>query len=385
MADGYINYDIIIGGGGAAGLSLAYRLANQEFSHLNVLLIEAENDKKNDRTWCSWLPPNSIFDDMALTYFESLEVKDGNETFISNISPYRYRMIRSSDFYGSVHDRISQSKHIVVITEKITSESGGKEEVLIQTEHGGKYTTPLYFKSFANHPDLKSARLYVDQHFGGWFVKFKTSVFDPRKALFMDFSIEQGKDVRFMYALPYSPTEALIELAVFSNDVWNTADYDQVLQQYIYQNYSDLDYEIVDTEYGVIPMTDYNFTSHNSSKIIHIGAAGGAIKPSTGFAFSRIQRQCDYIITQLRDGKDIQMSEVFSKRHKLYDKTMLDVILSGRLEGKLVFMDLFRKNKMLDILRFLDEDTSILEELKIMSTCDVGAFGKGFWRSLRTP
>lgn len=371
-------YDIIIGGGGASGLSLAYRLADEAFHDLKVLLLEPDADKKNDRTWCSWVKPGSVFDELAFAFFDELEVRDGNQSIVSKILPYRYRMIRSAEFYEAVHRKLQKWPNISVLRSKISREEESDGQVLIETDTSQIFKAPLYIKTFTNAAIRNHAGWYVDQHFAGWFVKFEEQVFQEGRAIFMDFSIEQNGEVRFMYVLPYSDREALIELAVFSNDMWKSAEYDEVIKKYIHVQYPEKVFEILEREEGSIPMTSFDFTSLNTKSILHLGGAGGAIKPSTGFAFTRIQEQCDYLVDCLRMGKAVQMGDVFSKRHQLYDKTLLNVILKNKLQGSRVFMDLFSKNKMVDILKFLDEDTSLLEELKIMASCDMRAFGRAF-------
>ena len=54
------------------------------------------------------------------------------------------------------------------------------------------------------------------QHFEGWVIKTKNNFFDSEKATFMDFSIDQNSTTQFMYILPFSKTEALIEYTLFS-------------------------------------------------------------------------------------------------------------------------------------------------------------------------
>ena len=49
------HFDIIICGGGAAGLLLAHGLVNNTaFDHLSIALIEKDQKNQNDRTWCFW-------------------------------------------------------------------------------------------------------------------------------------------------------------------------------------------------------------------------------------------------------------------------------------------------------------------------------------------
>ncbi|HPE33329.1 MAG TPA: NAD(P)-binding protein [Bacteroidales bacterium] len=44
-------YDLIIAGGGAAGLSLAFYLSRSVLNKLQVLIIDKDRKDKNYRTW----------------------------------------------------------------------------------------------------------------------------------------------------------------------------------------------------------------------------------------------------------------------------------------------------------------------------------------------
>jgi lycopene beta-cyclase len=61
--------------------------------------------------------------------------------------------------------------------------------------------------------------------------KSKEPVFNPDQATFMDFSVEQ-KAIRFMYVLPTSTTEALLEYTFFT-PAFDKEEYEQEIKQYI--------------------------------------------------------------------------------------------------------------------------------------------------------
>jgi lycopene beta-cyclase len=47
--------DYLILGAGASGLMLAYRMAKDPFfDHKSILILDQEQNKGNDRTWCFW-------------------------------------------------------------------------------------------------------------------------------------------------------------------------------------------------------------------------------------------------------------------------------------------------------------------------------------------
>ena len=50
------------------------------------------------------------------------------------------------------------------------------------------------------------------------------------------------------------------------------------------------DYEVINSESGVIPMTSYPFYRDSTKNITKIGSAGGWIKPSTGYSFMNCEK-----------------------------------------------------------------------------------------------
>jgi lycopene beta-cyclase len=374
------HYDIVIGGGGASGLSLIYRLTNPDFSSFSIAIIEPNNKVENDRTWCTWLKGEHLFDDCASALFQNIIVASKGYSKVYDINPYRYRMIKSKDFYAKVTTAIANAPNISRIKGGITSHQEGKGFVTIVLEDGSQIICDKYFKCFVDFEIKSRTKIYVDQHFKGFFISLEEDRFDPTTCTFMDFNIDQKGEVRFMYLLPTSKKSALVEVAIFSNEILDHNEYDAILKDYIKDNLKINKYKIDETEFGIIPMTTYDFHQHSTSKVIHLGTAGGAVKASTGFAFGRIQEQCDYVVDQLRKGLPIDLSTIYEKRRIVNDRTMLYVLLNSKHSGADFFTRLFQKNKVQDIFKFLDEETSLMEDLKLMSSCDLQVFAKAFMK-----
>ena len=53
--------DIVILGGGAAGLSLARELAHNSANTHTITVLEARSKYKDDRTWCFWASEHDFF------------------------------------------------------------------------------------------------------------------------------------------------------------------------------------------------------------------------------------------------------------------------------------------------------------------------------------
>ena len=55
---------------------------------------------------------------------------------------------------------------------------------------------------------------------------------------------------------------------------------------------------------------------------------------------------------------------------------LLQVLYDGKISGKEIFTDLFKKNSIHKVLKFLDNESSLVEEIKIISSLPMLPFVK---------
>ena len=182
----------------------------------------------------------------------------------------------------------------------------------------------------------------------------------------MDFSIDQKDETRFFYVLPLSDKKALIEFTVFSKDLLKKDEYELELIKYIKSLKIDK-YKIIEDEFGVIPMTCYPFERKNTSKILNIGTAGGWTKPSSGYTFKFIEKNTIKLLTHIKKNTQFLNFKI-KTRHWIYDLIFLDVLYKNNYLGSNLFTKMFSKNPMEKIFMFLDNETSITDELKITAS-----------------
>ena len=121
-------------------------------------------------------------------------------------------------------------------------------------------------------------------------------------------------------------------------------------------------------------MTNFPF-SKGEERIVNLGTAGRQTKPSSGFTFSFIQKHTDAVIKALTQKKDPHVGTTFmQKRFTVYDNSLLNILHNKKLGGDKIFADLFKRNPPQRILRFLDNETNLSEELKLMSTVPTAVF-----------
>ena len=343
-----------------------------KFEDKTILLIDEDSKKINDRTWCFW-DENHLFESVVSKKWKSALFAGTNFQRELNLEPYQYKMVKGLDFYNLVFDAISNHPNIHFVNQKVVDfqELGPHCVVKTATE---SFTCNKVFNSIFNPELVKTQTRYpfLHQHFIGWFIKSKEAVFNPDCATFMDFSVEQKGNTRFMYVLPMSENEALIEYTLFSKNVLPIKEYETEIRDYI-QKLGITDYEIIEKEQGNIPMTSYPFWKHNTKNSINIGSAGGWTKASTGYTFKNTVKKSKALVQSLETQTDYRK---FHKKDKswFYDLLFLDVLDRRNDLGSTVFLALFKKGNPTLIFKFLDEETSFWEDLRVIWKCPKGLF-----------
>lgn len=362
-------YDYIFAGAGLSVLMTVYQMIlSGKFKEKKILLLDADSKKNNDRTWCFWEKPDGDYEHLVYRKWNTAIFSDANFTRDLNLSPYQYKMIQGMDFYQHVFEAISKEHNIEFLQQKIIRFKEDNGGVLAETETEKFYCDKL-FNSILNPQEIvgQNKYPYLQQHFIGWKIKTKEPVFNPEKATFMDFSIAQKGNTRFMYVLPFSKTEALIEYTLFSKELLPENEYENEIQDY-FKKLGITNYELIEKEQGAIPMTCYPFWKKNTKNIVHIGSAGGWTKASTGYTFKNATKKSKELVAFLATGND------FRKFHKktrfwFYDLLLLDILDRKNHLGSQIFSAMFQKGNPAIIFKFLDEETSFVEDIRVISRC----------------
>ncbi|WP_246285041.1 lycopene cyclase family protein [Winogradskyella wichelsiae] len=379
-------YDYIILGAGASGLLLAYRMSQDIFfDDKSILIIDKEKHKGNDRTWCFWEKGLGEWDELLTKTWSN--VYFGSDSFSKNISirPYVYKMVRSEPFYNLLWTRINSNSNFTFVEGVVDhfQESNTGVEVIANNE---TYFGSKLFNSLPNSEVYVAHPKYplIHQHFVGWFVKTKTEAFDDSMATFMDFTVPQNGNTRFMYVLAIDKQTALFEYTLFSKDLLAFSEYEDGIHSYLKQR-NILDYEIIEKEQGNIPMTSFDFNSLNSQHILNVGTAGGWTKASTGYTFQNTSKKTKEVISFLKKNEDLSKFQK-STKFRFYDLIFLDVLANHNGEGATIFSSMFRKTNVKTIFKFLDEESTLLEDLKIILSVPpkrfIQAFVKRFIRKV---
>ena len=197
----------------------------------------------------------------------------------------------------------------------------------------------------------------------------------------MDFRIKFPDSTSFTYVLPLNDCEALLEYTFFTPFLTEESIYDTYLKSYIKDILNLKEYEIIGTEKGVIPMTDYNFHEDSSPKVTKIGTAGSWVKGSTGYSFKHTEKKIAQLVENIKSGKDPE-NGLLNARARWYDSIFLDVLNRNNELGEELFTKFYSKNTPQEIFKYLDEETKLTEELKIMFSLYDLEFVRSFFRKL---
>ncbi len=367
-------FDYIIAGGGMAGLSLAFLLDKSKLREKKVLIIDREIKNQNDHTWCFWESGKGNFEDVVFRKWNDVWFH-GTQEFnkLLNLENYEYKMIRAVDFYKFIHAKLLRNNNFEIIQADILSVENG----IIKTSLGDFEAQEFIFES--THKKTYDNPNYQNmlQHFLGFVIETEENCFKLNEATLFDFRVEQKNECRFAYVLPISENEALIEFTIFSDNLLEKNEYEIELKKYIADVLKIENYKIIDTEFGVIPMSDEPHVEFPAPKTIRIGTSAGYVKSSTGYSFQRTQRKLKNLVDSIQNGKfKTQNSKLGTSWKNYLDSTLLNVLLTKKHPADDVFTALFKNNQPNKVLKFLDEDTNLLEDFQIMRSVQIIPFSK---------
>jgi len=376
-------FDFAIIGAGAAGLHLIHAMMEDSFfAQKKILIIDRSAKEINDRTWCFWETGAGKWDSIAHKIWDKGYFISPKQKHRLEMKPYRYKMLRSIDFYSLIIQRIKSSDNITWIKEEVNELI--ENDVVAISCSNQKYYAKLVFDSRIDKKffEANDDSVRILQHFKGWVIETEKDVFNPDEFVMMDFTKKWNDSASFTYVLPSSKRIALVEFTLFTPELIADEGYDRMLTEYCDNVLKPGNYKIVEVEKGVIPMSDYPFHKNNTFKITKIGTAGSWVKPSSGYSFKNAERYSAIIIKNIKKG--IKPSKgIATGRHRKYDSIFLEVLKNRNELGESIFSDMYLKNPASRIFRFLDEQSTLSEDLKIISSFESAPFMEALFKTIK--
>jgi len=374
--------DILIVGGGCAGLTLAVELV-QAGCDGRILIVEPRERYRRDRTWCHWKLLPHRFEDCVSHRWNSWKVRAGARETQQTTHRYVYEQIPADRFYTSALQRLACSPTVTLWqgthAGRFRQRAGGFE---VETSRGPVRAATVFD---ARPPALSADAPLLFQHFLGWHVRTGKPAFDPDCVTLMDFSLDRKADIQFFYVLPYSEREALIETTFLSPRPFaDTSQYERSLQDYLARHSNAAVYEIRYRERGAIPMGMITRAAPTlPDNYYPIGTRGGMVRPSTGYAFGAIQRWCQnfvQVLLGLRPGGNYPRP--YSPLSGWLDRIFLQHLLQAPTAAPDTFLRLFEKVEPEALVRFLSDRATPGDYRKVITAMPTWPFLKAAARAV---
>lgn len=365
-------YDYIITGGGASGLGLAYQMAMSNLRSQSVLIIEREAKDRNDRTWGFWSDMPTRFEHLVYHRWDQAEVVSNTFHRKYDLAPYQYRVIRGLDYFQGLREALSSVPQVKYLQARVTEITDSREKTFAQvmaddSPVGASWVFDSIFKpsDFSRGP----ARYhYLKQHFKGWEIETPVDTFDPRVVTLYDFRTPQKDSLRYFQILPFSRRRALVEYTVNSANLLKPHEYDRAIADYLENVRKIPRYRTQYVETGVIPLTDMPFPRRIGERVMAIGTRGGMVKPSTGYAFLRMHKDSEAIVNSLYNHGHPFNVPASPWHYRCFDSLMLQLMHRQGARMKGIILRLFKNHSIQDIFRFLDEEATFAENMRLFSS-----------------
>ncbi len=348
--------DVAIVGAGCAGLSLAAALSVERVPG-RVLLLEPRKEYRRDRTWCFWNTEEHPFASEVSCSWNRWRVSLGGAEALRGSRLYRYCHLAGDDFYRSALARVERAEEQDLLRGVVVHTVARRQDGLfaVDTDHG-RLLAGSVFDSRPWAPEASGAPLLL-QRFVGWHVRAAEPCFDPHTVDLMGFlpSDLPGR-VRFVYTLPFSSTEALVEMTYLDRPELPEPAYARDLTAWLAERTRS--WEVLYTERGSLPMGGRTGRLQAQAGLHPIGIRGGRIKPSSGYAFLRIQRHSRAIARALKAGQVPPAHAepgLAGAMNRGMDAVFLRALQRAPDAAPALFLQMFERGEPDALVRFLGE------------------------------
>ncbi len=365
----------LILGAGAAGLSLCHALLERGVTD-DIVIFDRKTAFTDDRTWCFWDTFPHSYSHLASSCWHRWDVLGPGEQRAAQTGVgVGYACLHGADFYASVLETLA---HSLNVTLKLGCPAGTVSQTAhgVTVEAGGETWDGDYVFDSRPRP-APPGGLSFSQRFWGQFVQTETPAFDPARCTLMDFRTPQDDGLHFVYVLPFSPTEALVENTyIVGTDTppLSAERHRAEIRAYLAEHRGLEAFTVSREEAGAIPMTTQAFPRRDG-RVFFLGTAGGCAKPSSGYTFTRIQAQVEQLAEAAAAGTLAGFRGTPAPwRYRFFDTVFLQALHDrpGAFPG--YFHRLFSRVSPEALTAFLSESSTWQSDISILRSLPLGPF-----------
>jgi lycopene beta-cyclase len=370
--------EFVIAGAGLSGLTLAAELA-ATFEDRPLLVVDPvaarvglEADAGNtgetfDRTIGFWTgaetPP---FAELIERSWSELTIEGPGGVQLLDLGARRYHALRWSRLRDHLLEQLRAHPQVELRRGRVEAlvEDGDSLVALVE---GQAVRTRYAFDSRLDLDALTRApgRVLGWQRFVGMRVELDEARFDPERATFMDLRPSDASRVAFINLLPERPETALVYHVEIGGDRHGPPLL-PALERDLRELVGLSRWRVLGREGGALPLSDQPWPRQVGHRVLRIGVAGGRLKPSSGYAFTRILADNAAILASLRaHGHPFALPRARA-RYRWFDGVLLERLLAAPELGPELFAGLFRRCSTDAVFALLDEQASLGQLVAIM-------------------
>jgi lycopene beta-cyclase len=361
--------DFLFAGAGASGLVTAARLL-ERFEEAKAALLDPSLADLTNRTYAFWCAGEPPLAEAVSRSWDLVEVVTPRGREVGRLEAHRYHVITGTALREACLARLERTGRAEIVHAAVTEaveEDGG----VTARFRGGARRGHWLFDSrpSASRVSPQDGHVALTQRFLGWDVETGRDAFDDTRVILFDFRTPQQGDQRFVYVLPLSRRKALVEHVSFEQ-----CDHAAALGDYIAKHLGIDHYEVTRRESGDSLMTDAPFPRKLGERTLAIGLSGGLLKPTSGYAFTRIVDDAEHIAASLESHGHPFALPTTKPIFAWLDQVFLKVTERSPERMAEVFAAMFHYNPPDRVFAFLDEHASASEIMKLGANLPVGPF-----------
>lgn len=374
--------DILILGGGCAGLSLALRLADFGENCPSTVILESRSHYSNDRTWCFWDDGSAHLRELVRHRWSMVTLAHGGRRIDVDCHTIPYAMIPAENFYAHAVAALAETARVTLAMNEPVISEPRKEGGLwrVETNCGSRYAKRLIDTRPQRVPERGAAVLW--QSFCGYEIECEEDRFDPGVARLMDFSPSRNGRINFLYLLPFSPRRALVEVTVLGRDPFGPKDLAEELAAFVQRQVGGSSYAVLRSEHGVLPMGLAAFERDADVSHVRVGVAAGGARAASGFAFQRIQRWANACAAGLIAGQPPLSHPSDPWITRAMDALFLRVLRAHPERAPELFLALFALQDPRRIIRFMSDHAVMADYAAIVLALPAWLFLREIPRAL---
>jgi len=294
-----------------------------------------------------------------------------------------YQMLESTAFYDAVQSRITASATVQLKlgTRVLGAPRRCGAGWAVETDAGRLIARRLVDTRPPAAPRPGDAILW--QSFLGQQVRCEAAAFDPTSVQLMHFAAAPKGTVLFRYVLPYSRHEALIETTVFGPRPMVAAEFSALQGAAVAEICGGAAVQVHCVESGILPMGLTRPEPPMDSDHCRAGVMSGGARPSSGYAFQRIQSWATAAAATIAGGGAPEGHRRDPLVQRTMDRLFLQVVRRHPERAPEMFTRLFGDTDPARTIRFLSDRGSIADCAAVGFTLPLGLFAGEVLRGLR--